>query len=1272
LNSTTLQRAISVVLLTLCLFGGRAEAQVKHEDILFILPYWPGLTNNAQENINAEIVKLRGLLGEGTHVKVGFSAYVFVSMDSWTVDISDPAAIRANLSGTILQIDNLIAAARDGGFPLSLMIQTQIRERVDAAQAASENEDVRNMMWYADGVRADGWWSHSRYARKQQAIQEAYVREIGKIVANRMSLYPDTLVAADGDGEQELALERNGAPGIYADYSPFAVAEFRDWIRHGGLYAAGQVFAGQGYTLGARYAGDNAPNVDTNADGHTLNGDFGTSFTTWDLKSYNWALSDAFLSADPGALPKSTHATPGIPNMINAGFDPPRIPKAINAGDAWWNLWMQFKLNMLHRHNIDFAKWMTTSVDPATKTTIPATRWYSNQVPADYLYNQSPENPNGRWYSSMSSLSTADIRPYGALGITSFNIDFFDVEPPFVAYTLKNAAPAIAARDVRWGLIEWHPGQKPERFDANGNPVIPFGGFSTNLQVYRDEMLLIEQYRPSLLQPFYWGAIGANQIKDTPFVTALAEMIARIKDGVPSDPRLVIESPTAGATVAEQPFNLTGYAVDLGNRGPGRGTGIDQVRVSVTHGESTVVLGNATYGVPRSDVAAKTGFGLNFTNSGFTMPVQGLTPGQYTFTVEGRSTMTNTFSVLHTVTVNVIYPRSASPTGLKFGATKFDAVGALTSVTAPQVVTLTYGGPTAPTWVATANQTWVGISAGPSAGQYTISIVNPNNVIGGNTSLAATLTFTAANVGVTLTVPVSLSVKSQGTSEAPFGSFDTPADGATNISGSIAVTGWALDDVGVASVKLYRDVVGSEQPSETTPGLAAFGKVFVADAFFVAGSRPDVEAVYPTLPQPQRAGWGYLLMTAGLAGGGNGTYKLHAIAYDTDGFAKLLGTKTITVTNTVAVKPFGAIDTPTYGGTVTGGFWNFGWALTPLPNSSDTRICKIEPGVGSSTVAFAIDSGVLTPVEYKDQRSDIATFFPGHSNNNAGMNDGAGGAYFINSATLTNGVHQIGWFVVDNCGRSEGIGSRFFTVLNNPSETVPTAAAPSARAASTPSVTAITVQRNDGRSEVSAPNRYGFRVITVDQGERVELHLPALEQGSYTGHQVVNGQHRSIPLGSSLDAGAGVFYWQPAAGFLGSHDLEFVANGQAIRARIVVGPSIRMTNDTPASGSTQTGAFIVAGWVLDLASQDGAGVDAVDVWAYPVGGANRDPIYAGSATIGGTRSDIGSIYGTQFEEAAYDLTVSNLAPGTYDLVVAARRAETGTFDASQVVRVIVK
>ena len=89
-----------------------------------------------------------------------------------------------------------------------------------------------------------------------------------------------------------------------------------------------------------------------------------------------------------------------------------------------------------------------------------------------------------------------------------------------------------------------------------------------------------------------------------------------------------------------------------------------------------------------------------------------------------------------------------------------------------------------------------------------------------------------------------------------------------------------------------------------------------------------------------RAGWGFMVLTNMLPNQGNGTYLFYMHAQDRDGNTTLLGTRTITCANASATKPFGAIDTPTQGGTASGAsFVNFGWALTPQPKAdSDRRV----------------------------------------------------------------------------------------------------------------------------------------------------------------------------------------------------------------------------------------------------------------------------------------------------------------------------------------------
>jgi hypothetical protein len=241
---------------------------------------------------------------------------------------------------------------------------------------------------------------------------------------------------------------------------------------------------------------------------------------------------------------------------------------------------------------------------------------------------------------------------------------------------------------------------------------------------------------------------------------------------------------------------------------------------------------------------------------------------------------------------------------------------------------------------------------------------------------------------------------------APFGTVDTPAAGASGLVGAIPVTGWALDNQAVQGVEIWREAVGAE----------GTGQVFVGNGTFVEGARPDVAAAYPGYPNATRAGWGYMLLTYGLPGQGNGAYVLHAYASDADGHRTLLGSRTVACSNATATKPFGTLDTPGQGQTVAGTLVVFGWALTPLPAAIPTD---------GSTIWLAIDGQYVGHPVYNQYRADIAGAFPGYANSN-----GAVGYSVVDTTTLANGIHTIGWLVYDDQGRGEGLGSRFFWVQN--------------------------------------------------------------------------------------------------------------------------------------------------------------------------------------------------------------------------------------------------
>ena len=986
----------------------------------------PRLVNGSMAS---EYLELRSRLGEGPYVKVGFTVYIGVSMTDWNVDVTDRAAIRARLAGTVQDIDKAIDTARQAGYPIALSLLCAIRERYDPVQRASEDEDRRNMMWYSDNALAAGWWTHSRYARKQLRIQEAYMREIGRVLADRMARYPETVVAASGDGEVELALDRvNNDPAltVYADYSPFAIAEFRDWIRAGGLYATGQPFAGQAYGDAGRYAGDSSPAADTNGDGHTFNVDFGTSFSTWDLKYFDWKLTDtetqraipSIAAFDPGAI-----SNPG-------GFDAPRVRGVKPAGYFamgivdYWKLWLMFRSAMLQRHNIEIAKWMTTSasVDAGTAgSVISKTRWSSYQIPGDYLFNGSPTNPNGRYESSGSSWTTADVSPYASAGFTSFNLNFnCDPAKPAGAgsqqagcggptpyfLTFQGLAPAIAGRNLRFSLLEWHP--SASSVTGLAPPENPF--------LFSNELALLEKYRPTVLSPFIWNdQTGFYPIKGSGTEIMLSQLVADLKDGLPPDARLTIDGGTLSRRLS-LPFTLTGTAYDFGKvRGSGRDAGIDTVTVRATPvgGGNPIVLTGTTYGEQRPDVSSVRG--EQFGPSGWRRTVQSLDAGTYDFVVAGHSTVTGLTTTSAPVRITILGPGlSVDRQQLRFGGVREGS--AVTALTAAQELLLTQAGVPAG-WTATPSQPWVQVSPTTGTGTKSVRVrINPSTApaVG---SVQAAVTFTA-NDGLADPVTVAITVvmtDATGPVSAPTGNFDTPADGST-VSGSIALTGWALDNIEVAKVELWRDAHTNDPAAARFGGSdARGGKVFIGNASFVEGARPDVEGISPNVPRNYRAGWGYIMLTRGLVWDGKGPFNLHAFAFDSEGNMTALGSKTITIDNAASVKPFGAIDTPGQGDTVSGTISNFGWVV---PSKGSTIALK--------NVQVYVDNVLVGSPGGLSRRADLdAAFGPlGFDTSHANR------VLIIDTTQFTNGVHTIGWFVTDSSGAADGVGSRFIRIQN--------------------------------------------------------------------------------------------------------------------------------------------------------------------------------------------------------------------------------------------------
>jgi hypothetical protein len=322
-------------------------------------------------------------------------------------------------------------------------------------------------------------------------------------------------------------------------------------------------------------------------------------------------------------------------------------------------------------------------------------------------------------------------------------------------------------------------------------------------------------------------------------------------------------------------------------------------------------------------------------------------------------------------------------------------------VPAGQALSISNSGDSTLNWAAAAQVSWINAAPASGTGERTVTIsVDPSGLgVGEHSSIITVSDPEAANSPQI--VEVSLTVKKALPDQPPFGEFALPRDGTSGVTGSIAVTGWALAAKGVASVKIYREV--DEK------------LLYIGDAVFVEGARPDVEKAHPDYPNNSSAGWGYMLLTNFLP---DGELVLKAIAISSTGKEVVLGTNTIYLDNENAIKPFGAIDKPAQGGEASGTNYRCqGWVLTPPPN-------KI-PEDGSTINVF-IDGKFVGKATYNIPIANIAKKFPECANSNGAM------AYFdFDTTTYKDGVHTIEWSAKDNAGNSAGIGSRYFTIRNS-------------------------------------------------------------------------------------------------------------------------------------------------------------------------------------------------------------------------------------------------
>ena len=702
----------------------------------------------------------------------------------------------------------------------------------------------------------------------------------------------------------------------------------------------------------------------------------------------------------------------------------------------------------------------------------------------------------------------------------------------------------------------------------------------------------------------------------------------------------------AQAGTAPCGFSLTPGAAAIGGAG---GTGTVTLNTAAACGwTATSNPGHATISNPSDGVESATILGVGPATINYTVrPNPACAQRTVTLSIAGQPFV---------ITQGPAPPSMAiDKTSFRFGAVA--TATAFSSQTAAQTLRISQNGVGPVPWTASSSAPWLVVTPASGTGAAVVSISTQFAAgLAASQTGNVTITYSGASTASS-TAAVTLTLVAPPQAAVPFGSFDTPGNLSTGLVGSVAVTGWALDDIEVTRVRIMRDPIAGEAPGQL---------VYIGDADLVEGARPDVQTLYLGMPRASRAGWGYLMLTNFLPNLGNGTFRITAIAEDRDGHTTVLGARTITVANASAIEPFGAIDTPAQGGVATGTLNNFGWVLSRGPRRSD-------PPSGG-TVRVAIDGALIASVPSGwTTRSDLQALFP--LAEYPGLPNALGVAA-IDTTLMTNAVHTIAWVVTDNQGTASGIGSRYFTVSNDVTSTgtctgVETGSQLTARVAP-----AMRWKRGYDADTPLIPldaDAGGRFTIRVEELDRIELTLAP----GATGGQRVAGGLQPLPAGAQIDPVTGTFTWQPGVGFLGTFD--FLLAGREIRVVIDpkssgrVGPQVVI--DVPSAGGAGVSSqgFVVAGWAADLDATIDGGVDVVHLWAYPiVDGQRAEPVFLGAAPVDGARPDVALIYGGRFGRSGYGLQVTALPPGTYDLAVFAYSTVRGGFGPAQTVRAIVR
>ncbi len=439
--------------------------------------------------------------------------------------------------------------------------------------------------------------------------------------------------------------------------------------------------------------------------------------------------------------------------------------------------------------------------------------------------------------------------------------------------------------------------------------------------------------------------------------------------------------------------------------------------------------------------------------------------------------------------------------------------------------------------------------------------------------------------------------------------IDTPGAGAVVTSGTVTISGWAIDNTSLIGSAISSVLVSVDGFSA---GTASYGIV-----------RADVCAVFPARPGCPNVGFAYLLNTAVLS---NGNHTVAVSVTDSDGTPDSSSVAIgITVSNSVAASPPSVfIDAPLAGAVVASGMVAIsGWAVD---NTSSV-------GTAIASVVVKVDGTIAGTATYGISRPDVCAVFPGRLNCPR-----VGYSYSLDTRTLSTGLHTITVSAADSDGVPDvGNASIAIAVSNAPPAVYIDSPTPGSVLSGVVTVAGWAIDSSASGTAIA--------------GVQVNVDGVLMGTATYGGARPdVCAAYPARPGCPNVG-----FTYQLNTGLLsvGPHTISVVAmdgdgnpdTGSTPVSVTVIAPAPIIYVDSPAPDATISGSVTVSGWAIDNATA----IDSVQV--------KVDGNAIGNAAYGSARPDVCVAFpgrqGCPNVGFTYILDTTKLAAGLHTLTLVA-------------------